>query len=145
MTRRSRGGGRSFPAWRDRQSQHDNDKQEASQRNQLMTKTSKGKGNSIRIWRGEWMESARGTEGTRLFERKHEEVQGGGRKDLREKKKRKKETEKLMRMKTMRKFLSGEARKRFTKFFYGLKEKIYNKLSFSKRQLCGAMIPVRCR
>lgn len=32
------------------------------------------------------MESARGTEGTRLFERKHEEVEGGGRKDLREKK-----------------------------------------------------------
>lgn len=80
MTRRSRGGGRSFPGWRDRQSQRDNDKQEASQRNQLMTKTSKGKGNSIRIWRGEWMESARGTEGTRLFERKHEEVEEEGEK-----------------------------------------------------------------
>lgn len=90
------------------------------------------------------MESARGTEGTRLFERKHEEVEGGGRKDLREKKKTK-ETKKLMRMKTMRKFLSGEARKRFTKFFYGLKEKIYSKVSYTKRQLCGAMIPVRCR
>lgn len=72
---------------------------------------------------------------------------GGGRREKRfeRKKKRKKETEKLMRMKTMRKFLSGEARKRFTKFFYGLKEKIYSKLSYTKRQLCGAMIPVRCR
>lgn len=63
---------------------------------------------------------------------------------MREKKKTK-ETKKLMRMKTMRKFLSGEARKRFTKFFYGLKEKIYSKVSYTKRQLCGAMIPVRCR
>lgn len=90
------------------------------------------------------MESARGTEGTRLFERKHEEVEEEGEK-IWEKKKRKKETEKLMRMKTMRKFLSGEARKRFTKFFYGLKEKIYSKLSYTERQLCGAMIPVRCR